>query len=343
MAQTLPAANDSIESVSLAADKELKSVKEEENAQLGNLSTGSEKPILSNENDKHDTSIVSTKVVSPQSTALATPPEYPPLVIESAGKPSRYAFVAKLIEVSSGAKQVRNSTNSEVIMNYQEAREFFAKANNSQDLDKINMFLNMAIGKMYSAIRLSTSTSFGDEKAKKDYEQKLKSMDALSDAYNRIAEEKNAQNKAKIVQEQITKHNAAAEVYSKNNNYNAAKNEIDISYNLLKTSIELLRGGDTLTRSLSFANTEEEYHYEKDRNDTHFMLVNLLVNSKLEGKPQKFKDQIFDMTEKATLLQQNAIESFKRGEHKEAVTLLEESTSILVKAIRMGGIFIPSA
>lgn len=42
-------------------------------------------------------------------------PEYPPLELKPEGKPSRYGFVAKLIEVSSGAKQVRASDNAEVI------------------------------------------------------------------------------------------------------------------------------------------------------------------------------------------------------------------------------------
>lgn len=205
------------------------------------------------------------------------------------------------------------------------------------------MYLNMAVGKMYSAIQMSTSKSFGDDKFKRDYEQRLKSVEALTDAYQRIVDEKQAQEKGRLVLAQVAKHNATAAGLSEKHDYQSGRAEVDISYNLLKSSIELLRGGDTLTRSLNFANAEEEYHYEKDRNDTHFMLVNLLVNSKLESKPQAFKDKIAQMVDEAAQLQERAEGLARKGNHKEAISTLEESTSILVKAIRMGGIFIPSA
>jgi hypothetical protein len=276
--------------------------------------------------------------------ALSTSiPQYPQLTLTPEGKPSRYVFVAKLLEVSSGAKQVRASDNAEVINTYQEARSLFEKAGDSSDTAQINMYLNMAVGKMYSAIKLSTSKSFGDDKFKRDYEQRLKSVDALTDAYQRIVDEKHAQEKGMIVLAQVAKHNVTAAGLSSRHDYQGGRAEVDISYNLLKSSIELLRGGDTLTRSLNFANAQEEYHYEKDRNDTHFMLVNLLVNDKLESKPQAFKDKVAQMLAEATKLQESAAQLARKGGHKEAISTLEASTSLLVKAIRMGGIYIPSA
>ncbi|QSX41271.1 hypothetical protein [Shewanella cyperi] len=270
-------------------------------------------------------------------------PEYPPLNVQPEGKPSRYAFVAKLLEVSSGAKQVQASTDPEVIATYNEARKLFEQANTAADTTGINMYLNMAVGKMYSAIQASTPKKVSSDKFKQDYEQRLKSVDALSEAYQRIVQEKQAEEKGKLVMAQVAKHKSAAADLGAKDDYQAARTELDLGYNLIKSAIELLRGGDTLTRTLSFASAEEEYHYEKDRNDTHFMLVNLLVNSKLESKPQSFKDKIAQMVQEATEAQEVAESLAKKGKHKEAIAKLEESTSVLVKAIRMGGIFIPSA
>ena len=47
-----------------------------------------------------------------------------------------------------------------------------------------------------------------------------------------------------------------------------------------------MRSGDTLVRSLNFASKEEEYRYEIDRNDTHQMLIKVLVeiSQKIEKK-----------------------------------------------------------
>jgi hypothetical protein len=44
-----------------------------------------------------------------------------------------------------------------------------------------------------------------------------------------------------------------------------------------RVSIESMRRGDTLVRSLHFATKREEYDYELDRNDTHRMLITVLL------------------------------------------------------------------
>ena len=60
-----------------------------------------------------------------------------------------------------------------------------------------------------------------------------------------------------------------------------AKAKLDTAYQLLKTNIEGLRGGEELTRSLNFANAKEEFDYEIDRNDTHQMLVEVFAEEKI--------------------------------------------------------------
>ena len=44
--------------------------------------------------------------------------------------------------------------------------------------------------------------------------------------------------------------------------------------------LEALRGGDTLVRTLTFESKEEEYAYELDRNETHEMLLRVLVEER---------------------------------------------------------------
>ena len=96
-----------------------------------------------------------------------------------------------------------------------------------------------------------------------------------------------------------------------------------------------MRSGDTLVRSLDFATKEEEYRYELDRNDTHQMLVRVL----LEGKPRTPGQQTF--IDKALQLRGEADAAAVGRDHTAAVKLLEESTRELIRAIRSAGVFIP--
>ena len=107
----------------------------------------------------------------------------------------------------------------------------------------------------------------------------------------------------------------------------------------MKVTIESIRSGQTLVRSLRFASKEEEYHYEIDRNDTHSMLIGLLVDEK--KKSDAMRQKIVDYVAQADLLRQQAEAYAKDGAHEQAIELLEQSTRQLVRAIRSAGIYIP--
>ena len=104
-------------------------------------------------------------------------------------------------------------------------------------------------------------------------------------------------------------------------------------------TIESNRSGQTLVRSLKFASKAEEYLYEIDRNDTHSMLVGLLVGEK--KKSDATKQKIVDYVAEASLLRQQAEAYASENAHEQAIELLEQSTRQLVRAIRSAGIYIP--
>ena len=92
-----------------------------------------------------------------------------------------------------------------------------------------------------------------------------------------------------------------------------------------------------MVRSLSFANKAEEYQYELDRNDTHQLLLKVLIEQQGKTLPQFAEKFIAASTE----LRQSAESAAAKGDHAEGVRLLEESTNNLAKAIRSAGVFIP--
>ena len=160
-----------------------------------------------------------------------------------------------------------------------------------------------------------------------------------SDAFNRISDENNeTEIRAKVIKQLEQIIIRAEQLLAKGDN-TAAGIEIDKAYHLLKVTIESLRSGQTLVQSLLFESLEEEYHYEVDRNDTHSMLMRLLVEEK--EKSDYTREQINKFVEQSKLLRQQADAYAGDGAYEVAIGLLEQSTKQLIRAIRSAGIYIP--
>jgi hypothetical protein len=115
---------------------------------------------------------------------------------------------------------------------------------------------------------------------------------------------------------------------------------LDKAYSIVKLEVEALREGDTLVRSLKFDSKADEYHYELDRNDTHQMLVTLLL--KEERKVPSVDTMVTKAVKEAARLRSVAEDARKKGDFDAAVDALEKSTDELVRAIRAAGVDIPS-
>ncbi len=117
----------------------------------------------------------------------------------------------------------------------------------------------------------------------------------------------------------------------------AARVRLDEAYVAIKIAVEHQRSGDTLVRSLSFKNKEEEYYYELDRNDTHRMLIKLLLEESGRSKATNLRQFL----EQAQALRNQAETEAAAGKFGAAVKSLENSTTQLVRALRRAGIYIP--
>jgi hypothetical protein len=76
-----------------------------------------------------------------------------------------------------------------------------------------------------------------------------------------------------------------------------------------------------------------------DRNDTHHMLVRVLVQEKRPG-PQA-QAAVEDLVQRAGVLRREAEAKAGGGNFRAAIELLEQSTRELVRAIRGAGLYIP--
>ena len=258
------------------------------------------------------------------------------------GIASRLHNMSKLLHESSGARQVINSSNSKAKQKRQQALELYQQASEkfiNGAHDDAAKLLNQSTRSMFEAIKMATPVSLTGNKNIENYAQRKQSVIALRDAFNRISDENNESESRPKVNKQLEQIiNRADQLLAEGDN-TTARTEIYKAYHLLKITIESIRSGQTLVRSLLFESLEEEYHYEVDRNDTHNMLISLLVEEK--EKSDYTREQINKFVEQAKLLRQQADAYAGDGAYEVAIGLLEQSTKQLIRAIRSAGIYIP--
>jgi hypothetical protein len=247
--------------------------------------------------------------------------------------------VGKLLESSSAARQIEASKVPEALDKRGKARELYKSAQAALatgDLQKASKLIAEVRMMFFDAVRLAAPEEVTAKKLENDYRARLESVNALLGAYQRVASEKGSSTKG--VGEtvaQIEKSVAAAAKLAQAGKYKEGRSELDRAYLVAKAGISNLRSGDTLVRSLNFASKEEEYHYEIDRNNTHQMLIEVLLSEKSPDS------MVQGFITKARELRAKADAAASGKDYATAVKLLEESTTELVRAIRGAGIYIP--
>jgi hypothetical protein len=255
----------------------------------------------------------------------------------------RVQSVGTLIESSSAARQIETSGDTAARAKRDNARLMHREADASLragDLPGATRLLDLAARELMAGARLAKPEQVAGEKAKRDFDARLESAQALLAAQQRITQEKSAGREAQDAARSIEQQIAQAQKLASQERIGEARSVIDRAYLTARVSIESLRRGDTLVRSLNFASKREEYDYEIDRNDTHRMLINVLLAERKDASGA-MPPSMQAFVDKAASLRGDAEAQARRGEHAGAIRLLEDSTRELVRAIRSGGIYIP--
>lgn len=264
--------------------------------------------------------------------------ERPPL--DSVQVERRIGSVETLIERSSAARQIESSADTAALARREQARRLHAQAVaawRAGDVQRANGLLDQASRQLFEGARMAAPEPIMQEKAKRDFAARMESTRTLIDALRRISGEKGAGREGEQLVGNVEAGVRESERLAQAGDIAAARATLDQSYLVAKAAIGGLRGGDTLVRSLSFASKDEEYRYEVDRNETHRMLIKVLV----EEKRAASAGSVASFLDHAAALRAQADERALRREYDEAIRLLEESTRQYVRAIRSAGIFIP--
>jgi tetratricopeptide (TPR) repeat protein len=255
---------------------------------------------------------------------------------------AKLTYVERLLTESSAAKKVEGSADPQALELKADAQVHFEKARQlyeGGDAEAADAELGEAIRLLTEAARAANGGATVSEKQTSDYGQRRESIEALAKAHDRIAIEKGRDEMNSELQARVSTELSASDALLQAGKAEEARAALDSTYETVKSSLESLRGGDTLVRELHFETKEDEYLYELDRNDTHQMLVQVLFAEKMESSPMRATAETF--INKAVALRGDAENAAGKKKYEEAIELLEESTKELIRAIRSAGVYIP--
>lgn len=253
-------------------------------------------------------------------------------------------FTERLVNESEAAKKIASSSDSAAKSLQAKARELLESAKQALqkgDHNAVLQALNQAKMTMFQAMRSgSVGAEVKSQKRDQDFKRRLESAESLLASQRKYAKENNlngdASDTARHVEEAL--HKARKQFDQRL--YDSANQLVDDAYLSIKLSLTKLRTGQTIVRSLHFATKEEEYKYELDRNNTHNMLVEIVLKEKLAANPRL--SYIVDMNMKiARDLRVKAEQQANSGDFEAAIKTLEDSTAQIIRAIRSAGIYIP--
>lgn len=250
-------------------------------------------------------------------------------------------FVGNLVTKSVSSQRIEQSGDAAAKQSLEEARALVAAAKADLDagrVDAANVKLDEALALVNTQVQRLSGAEVRGAHDRQMYERQLKAVSTFLAAYQRVAEggsSKSAARQAETIRVLV----GQAERKAGGGDYEAAVAILNEAYATARGDIRQMRQGQTLTRSLDFATPEEEYDYELGRNESHFLLLQFALTEK---KPAGSVVGRIDANRKsAETMRAEAEGKAAGGAYPEAIGLLNESTELLLKSIRMSGMFIP--
>jgi tetratricopeptide (TPR) repeat protein len=201
--------------------------------------------------------------------------------------------------------------------------------------------LNEALKLINDHARRLTLGSVGAERAKVLFERRRHAVETFLNAYERVSSDPKA-DASQLPKEHtgwIAEKLAGADALFAKGQHESALELLEAAYERTRGLIRSMRTGQTLTRGLNFATAEEEYKYEFKRNDSFFALLDFAI---VEKNPSgSVVDRIHQNRDKAREVRGTAETLAKTGDYPGAIEALNSSTTVLLQAIRMSGIYVP--
>lgn len=250
-------------------------------------------------------------------------------------------FVENLVTKSVSASRIEQSGDAAAMQSLAAARDLVSRARadlSSGNFSAANDKLDEALALVNQEVQRLSGDEVRSAHDRDVYERRLKSVQTFLSAYQRVADDggsRAAADQAKTIRKLIDR----AEAEAGNGRYSDAIAHLDNAYAAARGDIREIRDGQTLVRSLDFATAEEAYDYEVGRNQSHFLLLQFAIAEK--SPAGSVVGRIEENRRKAEALRGDAERQAAAGDYGTAIDNLNASTELLLKTIRMSGMFVP--
>lgn len=158
------------------------------------------------------------------------------------------------------------------------------------------------------------------------------SIDALTQALDRVAAEKNMRHSTRVVQLNIVKIRDQASILQEADDAAGAIASLHRAYSLTRGALSALREGDTLTMSLDFASSKEEYEYYLEKNESQRLVLVMLSEFDPGSKKSKTLQRLIDLVD-PLLLQAKSLAA--KDDYDSAVPLMDKAYIRLQSGVMM--------
>jgi tetratricopeptide (TPR) repeat protein len=252
---------------------------------------------------------------------------------------TKLKFFSWLVEDSPAVKRILQSADSEAIAQLEKSQRLLQQAKSQySEGEYLLAEKNIAIGiKEMSRVSRKIKDKGRVERAHKKLFHELKQrVQTFADVFERVAKEKNDRRiDAMLDSEKLQKTVDEADALYHEGQLAQANQRMKQAADIVELALSDARDKDVLVHELSFDSLEDEYDYEKKRNESYVLLIRLLQEKRtVSDASRQYVNKI--VTANKGVVKQ-AEKYVAKGDIKAAIKALEKSTDKLSRALRMAG------
>lgn len=254
------------------------------------------------------------------------------------GLASKLQLLDKILHGSPIVKRIDHGGNSQAEALLAAARASHVQAEeafHAGQFDAAETAANRGLNSVTMASRMVVDRQHEATVQKERYEQLRKRVLSFTEAFQRVVEEKQGQEiSALLDRKQVSVLLLAADSLAQEGKYAAANRRMTEAADAVERALSSARDKETLLHELKFDTPEDEYNYEKQRNKSYELLVDLLEKE----RGGRGLEDVREAVELNRQRRRDADELVHRGDVVAGIEKLEEGTEILARALRRSGL-----
>ena len=252
---------------------------------------------------------------------------------------NKLKFFSWLVNDSPTMMRIVKSADSEAIKQLEKSRQLLQQAQAQYDEGEFLLAeenITTGIKEMSSVARKIKDVDRVEHARKKLFHELKQHVQTFAEAFERVAKEKNDRLiDAMLDQKKLKKTMHDADALYSEGQLSLANQLMKQAADMVEIAISDARHKDVLLHELSFDSLEDEYSYEKKRNESYVLLVRLLQEN------QTASDASRQYVNKIVAANKGVVAEAELhaadGDNETAIRILEKGTDKLSQALRLSG------